>query len=234
MKHILLISSLFLLNMLASAQVCPLLVRGNSISAPSAVFENAQINDIQAMVKRSGPSHTFVSKGREKIIVEEQVLFTRPDVITSTIGTAVMRFPEMSEGLDVILNPQLSSNNSASTVTQAQVPINAQNNDSNATIEIIDNVNVKHRNAAQKQDTDSYIHISPNPVSVAALVEIENAPLSIHGTFQVFDITGRLLNAGQFEGNQFILERKSLNKGVYILRILSENSAIASKKIIVN
>jgi Secretion system C-terminal sorting domain len=232
MKYILLIFSLLLLNMFASAQVCPLLVRGNSITAPSAVFENAQISDIQTMVKRSGPSHTFVSKGREKIIVEEQVLFTRPDVMTSTIGTAVMRFPEMSEGLDVILDPQLSSNSSATTVMQA--PTNAKNSGSNSTIEILDNVNVKHNNSAQKQDTDSYIRISPNPINVAALVEIENAPLSIQGTFQVFDITGRLLNAGQFEGNQFILERKSLDKGVYILRIIIENSAIASKKIVIN
>jgi Secretion system C-terminal sorting domain len=238
MKHILLISFCLLLNMLASAQALTTRnspnPQGKTFSESTQVIDITQINDIQAMVRGKNPSQTFVVKGREKIIVEEQVLFTRPDVVTSTIGTAVMRFPEMSEGLDVILNPQLSSNNSASTVKQAQAPTNAQNNDSNATIEILDNIDVKQNNAAQKQDTDSYIHISPNPISVAALVEIENAPLSIQGTFQVFDITGRLLNAGQFEGNQFILERKSLNKGVYILRILSENSAIASKKIIVN
>lgn len=234
MKHILLISSLFLLNMLASAQECPLLVRGNSITTPSAVFENAQISDIQAMVRRSGPSQTFVGRGREKIIVEEQVLFTRPDVITTTIGTAVMRFPEISEGLDIILDSQLNSNNTVTKQSPAQSPTKVQTNASISTIEIVENAKVKQSNAAQKQDTDSYIRISPNPINVAAIVEIENAPLSIYATFQVFDLMGRLLNAGQFEGNQFTLERKNLNKGVYILRILNENSVIASKKIVVN
>jgi hypothetical protein len=231
MKHILLVSSFLLINILAFAQVCPLLVRGKSISEPLAVFEKAQINDIQALVRRSGSSHTFIAKGREKIIVEEQVLFTRPDVVISTVGTAVMRFPEMSDGLDVILDTQLNSNSAVTTDKQAQTPTTAQNIESNSTVEILNNVNTKKQSAAQNQDTDSYIHISPNPINDAAVVEIEN---TIHGTFQVFDITGRLLNRGQFEGNQFILDRKNLNKGVYILRILEGKSVIATKKIVVN
>jgi Secretion system C-terminal sorting domain len=238
MKHILLILFSLLLNILVSAQALTTRNRPNPQGKPFAeltqVIDITQINDIQAMVRGKSSSLTFVATGREKIIVEEQVLFTRPDVVTSTIGKAVMRFPEMSEGLDAILDPQLNSNSTVSNQNQTQAPTNVQNNDSNSTIETFDNLNVKQNNAAQKQDTDSYIRISPNPINVAALVEIENVPLSIHGTFQVFDIKGRLLNAGEFDGNHFILERKSLDKGIYILRILSENSAIASKKIIVN
>jgi Secretion system C-terminal sorting domain len=235
MKHILLISFCLLLNMLATAQA--LLIRnspnsqGKSFTEPTQVIDMTQINDIQAMVRRSDPAHTFISRGREKIIVEEQVLFTRPDVVTSTVGTAVMRFPEISQGLDEILDTQLNSNSAVTTNKQAQTPTTAQNNESNATVEILNNVNTKKKSAAQNQDTDSYIHISPNPINDAAVVEMGNA---IHGTFQVFDITGRLLSRGQFEGNQFILERKSLNKGVYILRVLAENKVIASKKIVVN
>jgi Secretion system C-terminal sorting domain len=78
------------------------------------------------------------------------------------------------------------------------------------------------------------LHISPNPFNTTALVEIEDLPLSIHGSYQVFDIMGRLINAGQFEGNQFILERKNLGKGIYILRIMNENNVVATKKIMVN
>jgi Secretion system C-terminal sorting domain len=235
MKHILLISLFLLLNMLAFAQA--LLVRnspnpkGKSLAASTQVIDITQISYIQAMVRRSDPSHTFISRGREKIIVEEQVLFTRPDVVTSTVGIAVMRFPEISQGLDVILDTQLNSSTTVTTDKQAQTPTTAQSNESNSTVEILDKNNTKKQSAAQNQDTDSYIHISPNPINDAAVVEIENV---IHGTFQVFDITGRLLSRGQFEGNQFILERKNLNKGVYILRVLDEKSVIATKKIVVN
>jgi hypothetical protein len=235
MKHILLVSSFLLLNMLVTAQA--LQVRnspnpqGKSFTESTQVIDITQINDIQAMVRRNEPTHTFIARGREKIIVEEQVLFTRPDVVTSTVGTSVMRFPDMSEGLDVILDTQLNSNGAVTTGKQAQTTTAAQNNESNSTVEILNNINTKKQSAAQNQHTDSYIHISPNPINDAAVVEMGNA---IHGTFQVFDITGRLLSRGQFEGNQFILERKNLNKGVYILRVLEGKSVVATKKIVMN
>jgi hypothetical protein len=227
MKHILLVSLFSLLNILAFAQVCPLLVRAKSISEPLAVFEKEQINDIQAMARRNDPSHSFASQRKGAIIVEEQVLFTRPDVVT-TVGAGVMKFPEMSDNLDAILGSQ---SNSVKGEVSTEKPTNAQNTEGPLSkIEILNNIN-KQQSAAQNQDTDSYIRISPNPINDAAVVEMGKA---IHGTFQVFDITGRLLNRGQFEGNQFILERKDLNKGVYILRVLDEKSVIATKKIVVN
>jgi Secretion system C-terminal sorting domain len=233
MKHILLVSLFLLLNLLASAQALQIRNSPNtqteSVAEPVQLTNNAQINDIQAMARGNNTSHSFASQRKGAIIVEEQVLFTRPDVLTG--GTGVMKYPEMSDDLDEILETHLKSSKNE-VLTDKQMPTNAQNTEGpSSNIEILNNLNAKQPNAAQVQDTDSYMRISPNPITDAAVVELKNA---IHGTFQVFDMTGRLLNRGLFDGSQFILERKNLNKGVYILRVSEGNRVVATKKMVVN
>jgi Secretion system C-terminal sorting domain len=240
MKHILLVPSFLLFNVLAFAQALQIRNSPNpqteSVAEPAQLANNAQTNDIQAMVRWNNPSHSFAEKRKGAIIVEEQVLFTRPDVLTG--GTGIMKYPEMDDNLDEMSDTDLKISKGEIT-TVSQVPTNAQNTDLSREyreglsfkIEMLNNTLANSQNAARNQDTDAYMRISPNPINDAAVVEIENA---IHGTFQVFDMTGRLLNRGSFDGSQFILERKNLNKGVYILNVLEENRVVATKKIVVN
>jgi Secretion system C-terminal sorting domain len=236
MKHILLVSLFLLLNMLAFAQALAVRNSSNSqtesVAEPTQLTNDAQINDIQAMARRNDPSHSFAAQKKGTIIVEEQVLFIPPvgTNVGANVGTAVLKCSELNDDMDAISDTKLNA--AKDDLTDKQVPTNAQNTEGPLSkIEILNNGLANSHNAAHNQDTDAHIRISPNPINDAAVVEMGNA---IHGTFQVFDITGRLLNRGQFEGHQFILERKNLNKGVYILRVLEGKSVVATKKIVVN
>jgi hypothetical protein len=241
MKHILLSSVFLLLNILASAQAMKVSSSPNSqgkqIVTSSEVKDDAPINDIQAMVRQNNPSHTLSSGGRGRIIVEEEVLFA-PNGNKNTIGKAGMKLDPVG-GSDVEILTELNATEGKSKEKLEESSVVSQNAYKNASTIVGSGfshtiLDKNRQNAAQNQDTDSYISISPNPINEAATVLIEQGPLSIHGTFHVFDITGRLIIGGNFEGNQFILERKNLNKGVYILSVLSENKVIASKKIVMN
>jgi Secretion system C-terminal sorting domain len=236
MKHILLVPSFLLFNVLAFAQALQIRNSPNpqteSVAEPAQLANNAQTTDIQAIVRWNNPSHSFAEKRKGAIIVEEQVLFTRPDVLTG--GTGVMKYPEMDDNLDEMSDTDLKISKGEVT-TVSQMPTNAQNTDLSRDYRegpfSLNNAHGNTPNAAHHQDTDAYMRITPNPINDAAVVEIENM---IHGNFQIFDVTGRLLNVGQFEGNQFVLERKNLNKGVYILRVSEGNRVVATKKIVVN
>jgi Secretion system C-terminal sorting domain len=237
MKHILLVSFFLLLNMLAFAQALQVRSSSNpqteSVGEPTQLTNYTQINDIQAMVRRNDPSHMFIARGREKIIVEEQVLFIPNGDKTKVIGK-FLKESDASNGNDSEIVTELNRQEDATKEKSEQSTIISENEFKSASISVgsaFKSTTFNRQNAAQNQDKDAYLRISPNPINDAAVVEIEN---TIHGTFQVFDITGRLLNRGQFEGNQFILERKNLNKGVYILRVLDKNSVIGTKKIVVN
>jgi hypothetical protein len=234
MKHILLISIFSLLNTLAIAQALQIRNSSNSqdesLDEPIQLTHDAPTNDIQAMVRNNGSSHTLVaSKRGTMIIVEDQVLFIPP--VGTNVGTNMTGVLKASatDEVDALLDTQLKADGVSK---DNQTAGNAQNTEGPfSKLEALDNAYLNPQNAAHHRETYAYIRISPNPINDAAIVEIENA---IHGTFQVFDTVGRLLNNGQFEGNQFVLERRNLGKGVYILRVLEGDNVVVTKKIVVN
>jgi hypothetical protein len=74
------------------------------------------------------------------------------------------------------------------------------------------------------------VKISPNPFSESAIFE---TPLSISGSFELFDITGKMLRKEAFEGTIFEFYRKGLNSGIYLFKIVSKDKYISIGKLII-
>ncbi len=76
------------------------------------------------------------------------------------------------------------------------------------------------------------LHVAQNPVLTETAVTIENAPLSISGQFQLYDVSGRLVMQNEFVGNRFVLEKKHLNAGLYFIKIKTTDGKIGTQKIV--
>ena len=79
------------------------------------------------------------------------------------------------------------------------------------------------------------INIAPNPFSEQAqfTIDTKETILGTH-TFEVYDVTGRLVRREFFEGNQFIFERQNLSDQMYVYRIIIHDSKYsASGKLMV-
>ena len=82
----------------------------------------------------------------------------------------------------------------------------------------------------------SNVKVYPNPFSDFTIFELKEGPLSILGAlsvFELYDMTGRRVRAQQFEGNSFKLEKKGLEAGVYLFKIVGDNSVIGVGKVTV-
>lgn len=79
------------------------------------------------------------------------------------------------------------------------------------------------------------ITIAPNPFSEQAQFTIQSKEIQIGtNTFEVYDLTGRLVRREFFEGNKFIFERQTLGNGAYIFRIVSRLSENTGRLVIIN
>jgi hypothetical protein len=77
---------------------------------------------------------------------------------------------------------------------------------------------------------DGLLRAYPNPASDAVffdLIDLTNA-----GRFELTNSLGQLITAESFTGNQFRFERKGLPAGIYLFQITSNNTKIASGKIV--
>ena len=69
------------------------------------------------------------------------------------------------------------------------------------------------------------INIAPNPFSEQAQFTLDTKENTFgSNTFEVYDITGRLVRREFFEGNQFIFERQNLSDQMYVFRIIIHDS----------
>ena len=90
-------------------------------------------------------------------------------------------------------------------------------------------------------DVSAQIEVSPNPFETETTFKIMgNTPLPmvsgqarIGGVFDLFDINGRLLRHDFFTKNQYTLQRRDLNAGIYIYKIKTQNGRLASGKVVV-
>ena len=76
------------------------------------------------------------------------------------------------------------------------------------------------------------INVYPNPVSESAVLELTNIPLSI-STFELYDILGKRVMTQYFSGKTLTFQRKGLNEGVYLAKIMNNNKIISVAKIVV-
>jgi len=76
------------------------------------------------------------------------------------------------------------------------------------------------------------LEIFPNPASNYATFLLKSVS-PITGKLTVFDISGRVVGAQDFDHNQFIFKCSTLNKGCYFFRITTESQVLAAGKLIV-
>lgn len=74
------------------------------------------------------------------------------------------------------------------------------------------------------------VDIRPNPFQDRSTIEVSGTTIK-EGLFTLFDAQGKTLYTQAFEGNQFELERKHLNQGLYFFRISAAGKPLASGKL---
>jgi uncharacterized repeat protein (TIGR01451 family) len=80
----------------------------------------------------------------------------------------------------------------------------------------------------------SNVKVYPNPFSDFTVFELKEGPLNILSVFNVFelyDMTGRLIRSHSFEGNRFKLEKRNLEAGVYLFKIVGDNQVVGVGKV---
>jgi uncharacterized repeat protein (TIGR01451 family) len=87
----------------------------------------------------------------------------------------------------------------------------------------------------------SNVKVYPNPFSDFTVFELQEGSLpmlsgqvsilSNFNVFELYDMTGRRIQAFKFEGNTFKFEKKDLETGVYLFKIVGDNSVIGVGKV---
>ncbi len=76
------------------------------------------------------------------------------------------------------------------------------------------------------------VRFAPNPLTERSVISLEDG-FTASGTLQLIDVTGRIVEEKKFTGNQIVIERHHLDKGIYIYQMKTAD-AIASGKFIVD
>jgi hypothetical protein len=77
---------------------------------------------------------------------------------------------------------------------------------------------------------NNIINIYPNPMNDFATIELSNYQTA---TFELFDITGQLVESIYIEGNTALIKRENINAGLYFYTVKSEEKIIGKGKIVV-
>jgi uncharacterized repeat protein (TIGR01451 family) len=77
----------------------------------------------------------------------------------------------------------------------------------------------------------SNVKVYPNPFSDFTVFELKEGPLSIFNVFELYDMTGRLIRSHSFEGNRFKLEKRNLEVGIYLFKIVGDNQVVGVGKV---
>lgn len=75
------------------------------------------------------------------------------------------------------------------------------------------------------------VKAAPNPFSTFVQFEVDGVELS-DGLFQLYDVTGRLLQQQKITGQQFRFYKNALQSGMYFFRIENEGKLLSSGKLI--
>ena len=81
--------------------------------------------------------------------------------------------------------------------------------------------------------SDYNVKIQPNPFSSSALFTIDSDKDLSKVDFRLYDVTGRIIKADQFNGKNYRLSRKGLNGGIYFYSMMIKGNRISSGKILI-
>ncbi|MBL0340315.1 MAG: T9SS type A sorting domain-containing protein [Bacteroidetes bacterium] len=82
-------------------------------------------------------------------------------------------------------------------------------------------------------DRAATIDIFPNPFSSETQISFNNELLNHHIEYQLFDNNGRIVKTATITENSFVLQRRSLAGGTYLLRILADGKSVSENKIVI-
>ena len=93
-------------------------------------------------------------------------------------------------------------------------------------------INIVVLNTLNTRDLSNTIEIYPNPIT-DGWIQVDIPSSNIYSKeFQLFDLAGRIVRKGQFEGNKILLQE--IKSGNYILKINMDQEVIYHKVTIVN
>lgn len=79
------------------------------------------------------------------------------------------------------------------------------------------------------QTDESQFIVSPNPVTNQSVITFNN-PSANSFTFEMFDVSGKkVFELGNVKGNQLVLPKGNLKKGIYVAKLYSDKSMITQK-----
>jgi len=80
---------------------------------------------------------------------------------------------------------------------------------------------------------DVQLKVMPNPFHTSTTIQMEGLPDEQY-TIKLFAVDGQLLRTATFSGNTYVVERNDLPKGLYFFHVESDNTTIATGKLICN
>jgi hypothetical protein len=78
----------------------------------------------------------------------------------------------------------------------------------------------------------TFLSVYPNPASDVLNINLDAAAGNI-ATYQVMDVTGRLLLNGNAENNAFSLNVDGINPGLYFVNISLKDGSVGTKRVII-
>jgi hypothetical protein len=76
------------------------------------------------------------------------------------------------------------------------------------------------------------INISPNPANTSLTIQSENN-FPLHTTFQLFDITGRMILRQELADKTNRIDVSSLSRGMYLYSVIGEKQTLGAGKVII-
>ena len=87
--------------------------------------------------------------------------------------------------------------------------------------------------ATNENVVQSNISVYPNPVKDFLTVDFNSEKLD-NSSYQLFDVTGKVINQGNLKSVKSQISASSLTSGIYLLRITNSGKVVKSFKIIKN
>ncbi len=100
---------------------------------------------------------------------------------------------------------------------------------------MIDNLMISYADLGSSvKDADlQSLSVYPNPMTDNALVSFSN-PDNSTLKLQISNLSGKILRSEQVTGTQYVIHRRALKSGIYILTLLKERQIIGNAKLLIN
>ncbi len=95
----------------------------------------------------------------------------------------------------------------------------------------IDELSFEYASSTQQNDIVDHFNIFPNPITSQASIEIGNIPNN--SKFLITDSEGQLVKEIHHIDHVMLIDRHDLEKGVYFISLIQNNTILTTKKIII-